>query len=131
MLTFVWGLACLTSCDVGPTPSGPADGRLAASSLTVSHAEKDADSALARGDASLLGVFGYAREVPAGPEGAAYGPGRCKVRMIEGTSDDGPRDLNDRAREYARRYNGRIIRRADCANVTNTAAAGAGFVSRP
>ena len=117
MLAAALGLVCLMSCGVSPTASGPKDGRLDASSLTVGRAEDDADSALARGDASLLGVFGYAREVPAAPEGTAYKPGRCKVRMIEGTSDDGPRELNDRAREYARLYNERIISRANCVSL--------------
>ena len=111
------GLISLMSCGDLPTASGPKGGHPDASSLSVGRAEADADTAMARGDASLLGVFGYATEVPAAPEGTVYNPGRCKVRMIEGTSDEGPRELNGRAREYARRYNARILSRADCVSL--------------
>jgi hypothetical protein len=110
LLMTTLGLFCLMSCDA----SVPDDDRLQPSRLIVSHAEEDADTALARGDAGLLGVFGYSREAPGAPEGTAYKAGGCKVRMIEGTSDDGSRALNDRAREYARRYNLRIISRGGC-----------------
>lgn len=108
------GFVCLISCSVAPTAPDSKDGRTEASSLIVSSAEGDAEAALSRGDTRLLGLFGYAREVPGAPEGTAYTSGRCQVRMIEGTSDDGPRELNARAREYARRYNERIISKADC-----------------
>lgn len=114
LLMSALGLICLMSCDTPPTASGSEDDHLRSSTLIVSDAEDDADAALARGDASLLGVFGYSREVPGIPEWTAHEAGTCKVRMIEGTSDDGPRALNDRARDYARRYNLRIISRDGC-----------------
>jgi hypothetical protein len=77
-----------------------------------SDSSSDAQRALTRGDFRLLAVRGYSVEAP----GTDFNYGEARRRFgtleIDGTSDDlaWPWDgyLNDRARDYAAKYN-RII----------------------
>jgi hypothetical protein len=59
----------------------------------------DAAAARARGERYLLGVYGYAVEVPGQTDT------KLAIKIIEGTSDYECSRLNDRARDYARRFN--------------------------
>lgn len=83
-------------------------------SLNVSQAATDADHAYASGDRKLLGVYGYALEVPGlsgNPDNYRYG-----IRPLDGTSDtacdDQERSLNSNARAYAKKYNEEILSQA-------------------
>jgi hypothetical protein len=80
-------------------------------SLNVLQAVTDADHAYANGDRRLLGVYGYALEVPelsGNPDNYRYG-----IRPLDGTSDtacdDRERSLNTNARAYAKEYNEEIL----------------------
>jgi hypothetical protein len=76
-------------------------------SLKLNNASEDAASAYTRGDARLLGVYGFSVEVP-GYDGDPYAH-KGKIRMFEGTGDafctKEEMDLNHNARAYARKYN--------------------------
>lgn len=80
-------------------------------SLKLNNATEDATNAYARGDARLLGVYGFSVEVP-GYDGAPY-PHKSKIRILEGTGDAfctrEEADLNHNARTYARKYNDTML----------------------
>lgn len=103
-------LAGVAAC--GQEPENAAD--LTLSGVQTRNAEQDANAAFARDDTRLIGVFGYAREVPGASGVSAYKDDGC-VRMIEGTSDHQHAWANRRAREYARRFN-RQMRKAVSSN---------------
>lgn len=78
--------------------------------INPGRAESDARQALARGDNRLVGVYGFASETP----GATFEDReRLGARFIDGTGDDlhyfGEVAFNERAREYAERYNTVIL----------------------
>lgn len=70
------------------------------------NAESDARDALARNDNDLVGVCGFSCLAPGATPADEE---RLGVRFIEGTSDmivwPGEAEYNDRARNYATRYN--------------------------
>ena len=72
----------------------------------------DADRALSAGDTRLLGLAGFALEVPGASEGDRK---RLGVREIRGTVDlfhsDEHLQLQKMARVYAERYNRRVLQR--------------------
>lgn len=78
-------------------------------SLNPANAERDAREALARGDRHLVGVCGFSCSAPGA---TPLDEERLGVQMIENTGDyirlPGEAEYNDRAREYATRYN-RVI----------------------
>ena len=83
--------------------------------INVDKAVGDADQAVRRGDHRLYGVYGYSIEMHGAPESAAWEQNRCGLKMIEGTSDANySEDAYERPREYAKRYNERIIARTGC-----------------
>jgi hypothetical protein len=73
-------------------------------------AEGDARVSIARNDHRLVGVYGYATEVPGA---TPMDEERLGVRFIEGTSDmpasAAESEFNTRARQYAARYNTVIL----------------------
>ena len=75
--------------------------------MDPNNAATEADRAYARGDARLIGVYGFAVEVP-GYDGDPYAH-KADIRMLDGTGDayctKEEADLNHSARVYARKYN--------------------------
>lgn len=102
-------LTGLAACDLGRENVEAEADAPTLSGVQMRSAEQDANAALARGDTRLIGVFGFAREVPGAPAVSAYEAGGC-VRMIEGTNDYENSWANKRAREYARRYNAQMLK---------------------
>ncbi len=96
----------VASCDL-PTQSEHSTRLVELRSLKVTNATEDATSAYARGDARLLGVYGYSVEVP-GYGGNPY-THKSKIRMLDGTGDvfctQEEAGLNRNAKAYARKYN--------------------------
>lgn len=83
--------------------------------VNVEDAERDADRAVGQGDTRLYGVYGYSIEMHGAPEGAAWQPNGCGLKMIAGTSDVMySKDTYERPRAYAKRYNERVIARTRC-----------------
>lgn len=78
--------------------------------INPANAERDANEALARGDSHLVGVCEFSC---AAPGATPPDEERLGVELIENTSDDirilGEAEYNDRAREYAMRYNTVIL----------------------
>jgi hypothetical protein len=78
--------------------------------INPNRAEADAIRALARGDHTFVGVRGYSTNAPGVPIELYHPEG---IRVIKGTGDvifwPGEDEYNDRAREYARRYNMIIV----------------------
>jgi hypothetical protein len=76
----------------------------------------DVEAAIARGDFSFVGVVGYVHSYP-GADGLARAvvEGRCSERVVPYASEiigsSVVARLNDVARDYARRYNRRLIER--------------------
>lgn len=99
-------LAGVAACGQGPENAAT---DLTLSGVQMRNAEQDANAAFARDDTRLIGVFGFSREVPGAPGVSAYQDDGC-VRMIEGTSDHQNTWANQRAREYARRYNMQMLK---------------------
>lgn len=91
--------------------------------LNPINAPTDADRAYARGDARLIGVYGFALEVP-GYDGDPYAH-KVDIRMLDGTGDayctKEEADLNHSARVYARKYNEVMLSRLKRAAVDSTA----------
>ena len=86
-------------------PVAQGEVRLALDALDPRRAEADARAAINNGDLHLLGVYGYAAEVPGATDDATA----LDVLMIEDTGDF-MRDkdhaaFNDRAQAYALAYN--------------------------
>jgi len=91
--------------------------------LNPNNAAADAERAYARGDAQLIGVYGYAVEVP-GYVGDPYAH-KADIRMLDGTGDayctTEEADLNRSARIYARKYNEVMLARLKRAAADSTA----------
>ncbi len=108
-------LAPMTACSppyTNPHTGSPvAEGeiRLSMAQVNPGHARSDAAKALARGDRRLLGVYGYAAEVPGVDAHAAGRP----VVFIEDTSDQirdfGHARFNRKAAAYALVYNQALL----------------------
>jgi hypothetical protein len=81
--------------------------------LLVGQAEKEAKSALARGDRRLLAVYGLTLEVPGVSDDVRRLRSQFGLRILEGTSDatTGAQDrqMNLNARKYAIQYNRVVI----------------------
>jgi hypothetical protein len=94
----------------GPLP-GSYEAQIAALEAFISQDPiKRANASIEKGDFRLLGVRGYAVEVPGvGHDLAICNAIRDNVNIIEGTSDDGARALNEKARKYAARYNAFVV----------------------
>ena len=75
--------------------------------LKLNNATEDATNAFAKGDTRLLGVYGFALEVP-GYLGDPYSH-KSSIRILDGTGDafctKEEQDLNHNARAYAKKYN--------------------------
>ncbi len=107
----------LCACNHPESPCNPSTqnehskGLGAIRSLKLYNATKDAEKSYARGDARLLGVYGFSVEVPA-YNGDPFAH-KSEIRMIDGTGDafctDEEADLNRNARAYARKYNETIL----------------------
>lgn len=109
VLTICLG-SLLASCD-SKAQNGPMNGD------QFAHPERDASTAIAKGDLSLRGVYGFAPFVP-GIEGD-YEILRKKYRivLIPGTSDmkvADPKAFNNVARNYALRYNKQVFSELGC-----------------
>jgi hypothetical protein len=65
-------------------------------------------AALEANDHRYLGVYGFSLAVPGVPDSEVLGQ-ENPVLVIPGTSDDGEFELNERARNYAGKYN-RLLR---------------------
>ena len=79
--------------------------------------EADAAAAIARGDTSLVGVYGYTTMVPGVPGDYDSLSRIFGVRLIEGTSDSAPKDegsFDARAASYASTYNHVKLKRLGC-----------------
>lgn len=91
--------------------------------LNPINAASDADRAYARGDARLIGVYGFALEVP-GYDGDPYAH-KADIRMLDGTGDayctEEEADLNHSARVYALKYNEVMLSRLKRAALDSTA----------
>lgn len=91
--------------------------------LNPINAATDAERAYARGNARLIGVYGFAVEVP-GYDGDPYAH-KADIRMLDGTDDayctKEEAGLNHSARVYARRYNEVMLSRLKRAAVESTA----------
>ena len=93
-------------------PVAQGEVRFSLDALEPARAEADARAAISQGDEHLLGVYGYAAEVPGTTDDATS----FDVLMIEDTSDY-LRDkahvrFNDRAVAYASAYNRVILAEA-------------------
>jgi hypothetical protein len=81
--------------------------------LLVGQAEKDAKSALARGDRRLLAVYGLTLEVPGVDDDVSRLRSQYGLKILGGTSDatTGAQDrqMNLNARKYAIQYNRVVI----------------------
>lgn len=81
--------------------------------LNPARAERDAQDAIAAGDTRLLAVAGFSLEAPGSGLNIAEAENTYGVLEIEGTSDfhqwPGEGWLNERARDYAERYNRAIV----------------------
>lgn len=90
-------------------PVAPGEVRLTLDALDPRRADADARAAIVNGDLHLLGVYGYAAEIPGVPD---EGTSR-NVLMIEDTSDfirnRAHAQFNDRAYAYAMAYNRAVI----------------------
>ena len=106
VLILVASLA-LSACSHPAVTCDPPKGLGELRTLKLNNATEDAASAYARGDARLLGVYGYSVEVP-GYAGDPYAH-KSNIRMLEGTGDASctkeEADLNHNARAYVRKYN--------------------------
>ncbi len=86
------------------TEAQPSEDCSAVPNLDPGKAVQDAQASWRGRDMRLLGVYGYALDVPGAED--TTGP----VRTLHGTSDDGCIELNERARRYAAAYNKEILR---------------------
>jgi hypothetical protein len=81
--------------------------------LNPARAERDAREAVAAGDTRLLAVAGFSLEAPGSGLNIVEAENTYGVLEIEGTSDvhqwPGEGWLNERARDYAERYNLAIV----------------------
>lgn len=119
MIRILLGLAFLTgACDDIPQNQPHANTTL--EETLGKNPETEAADALGRGDHKLMGVRGYALEVPGTDLPIDEVERRFGVVEIAGTSDvydaPGDRALNERARQYAARYNRYIIQNAALPN---------------
>ncbi|MBR1132841.1 hypothetical protein [Bradyrhizobium iriomotense] len=79
--------------------------------------EMDLAEAIAAGDLSLRGIFGYTVDVPGIRGDAATLSKKFEIRVIEGTSDSvdlNPFAYGNRARRYASSYNKLLFKRLGC-----------------
>ncbi|WP_150131379.1 hypothetical protein [Caulobacter mirabilis] len=108
-------LGCVVVMISGCERSGPSLAqRQHLRSLDIAQAESDARHAASRGDYALLGIGGVGTYVPGIPDGMRLDYlSPSDVRIIHGTSDmisdDEHRALQNKARNYAKRYNETMV----------------------
>ena len=111
-ILFVLGLIVVAMTGLSYAQSGD-DALRELRRLRIADPVADADRAVSAGDTRLLGLAGFALEVPGASERDRR---RLGVREIQGTSDffDSVehRQLQEIARGYAERYNRRVLQRA-------------------
>ena|SRR5436190_24140689 len=109
-IVFFLGVSCMLAHAVSAQRAVTGSPRIRVAHPGSANPEQDCIRATGRHDLRFVGVAGFALDVPGVPDYQIRYRKVNGVKIITGTSDAGDRVFNDAARNYARRYNAKLLK---------------------